>query len=191
MKKICIDCGYGMKEEKVEIENLLEGNSNMVLAKKVEEKLTELGFTVYMTRNSNEYITLNERLRRIENSGAEVAITIDTNWSQNPNQKGIETYYGNSKSGELLAKKIQKELVKATQLYNRGFLPSSNKNLESIYLLTNCMVTTVITLLGFHSNPYERELHSQEEFMDIASTALARGIFKYFDIKIKPFKIAK
>ena len=180
-----------MKEEIVEIANLLEGNRNMVFAKKVEEKLTELGFTVYLTRNNDEYITINERIRRIEDFKAEAAIAIDTNWSQNPNQKGIETYYGNNKPGELLAKKIQKELVKSTHLYNRGFLPSSNKAPQSIYLLTNCMVTTVVTLLGFNSNPHERELHSQEEFVDIASTAFARGIYKYFDIGVNLLKIAK
>ncbi len=192
MKKICIDCGYGINEEIFKRANLMEGSSNIIMAKKVGEKLTGLGFIVHMTRNRNEYIPLSERLKRIKNSGAEASITIDTNWSENSNQKGIETYYGDgSKSGELLAKKIQKELTMSTHLYNRGFLCSSSKNPEGIYLLTNCMMTSVITLLGFYSNPYERELYLKEEFKEAASAALVRGICKYFDIKIKPLKTAK
>lgn len=111
MKKICIDCGYGINEEIFKIANLMEGSSNIIMAKKVGEKLTGLGFVVHMTRNSNEYIPLSERLKRIKNSGAEASITIDTNWSENSNQKGIETYYGDgSKSGELLAKKDTKRV---------------------------------------------------------------------------------
>lgn len=192
MRKVCIDCGYGMGYGVSTEMNTIEGNNNLIIGERVAKKLSELRFAVSMTRNNNEYITLEERLKRIEDSKAKIAISIDVNWSQNPNQKGVETYYGKtSKTGDLLAKRVQKELIIATQLYNRGFLCSSDKNYKGIFFLTNSKVVTVITLIGFYSNTYERELRLQEKFKERVSMAVAEGICKYFDINIKPHKIAK
>jgi N-acetylmuramoyl-L-alanine amidase len=187
VNKICIDCGYGMNKEIFGLIKTLEEENNLAIGEKVREKLMALRFNVYMIRTNNDYLPIKERIRRIEDSGAEVAIIIDPNWSENPNQKGIETYYGDGGIfGELLAKKIQKELVTSTHLYNRGFLRSSDKAQEDIFLLTNCKVTTIVTLLGFFSNPYERKLLLGERFRENISTAMVKGICKYFDIKKSP-----
>lgn len=181
MKKICLDCGFGMGEEIYKIKGSLEGINNLKLAEKTAKKLVNSGFIVVMTRTKDEYMLLEERIRRIEESEADIAISIDSNWSNNPNQKGIETYYGDYEFGELFAKKIHKELINSTRLYNRGFIFSSDQIKNDIYLLTKSKVRTIVILLGFYTNPTEREMLLGEELKEKFSDALVNGVIKYLN----------
>lgn len=175
MLKVYIDWGYGAGYEDF---NCYE------IGKKLFDKLEFQGLSVSIRPQSDYKIDLEQRLSLIEHSNADILIAIDANWSENKNQKGIETYYSpSSKRGELLAKKIQKELIKATNLYNRGIICCSEKTNQAIARLAEYNETSVVTFIGFYSNPYERSIIETNEFKELISGGIFNGILEYLKTK--------
>ena len=58
MKKICLDCGFGMGEEIYKIKGSLEGINNLKLAEKTAKKLVNSGFIVVMTKQILLYLLI-------------------------------------------------------------------------------------------------------------------------------------
>ncbi|SHI62550.1 N-acetylmuramoyl-L-alanine amidase family protein [Lutispora thermophila] len=175
MPKIYIDWGYGVGYEDFDCYEI---------AKNMFDKLQNNGIPVNIRSRSGNKVSLEDRLSLIERSNADILIVIDVNWSDNTNQKGIETYYrDSSKRGELLAKKIQKELVKATKLYNRGIISCNNKTHPNIIRLIESNETAVVSLIGFYSNPYERLIMEQNQYKKMISDGICDGILEYLKIK--------
>lgn len=90
--------------------------------------------------------------------------------------KGAQVfYYGQSKEGEALAKKIQESLVARVDLNNHR----KEKANESYYLLKKTPTPTVIVECGFLSNSEEAELLNTEEFQDKVAYGIMMGILQY------------
>lgn len=175
MYSVFIDWGYGIGEEVF---------SSYKIGEKLYNKLELSGISVGMRPITNTVISLEERISLIEHTKADILICIDSNWSENANQKGIETYYNASSiKGELLAKKVQRELIKATNLYNRGIISYSDKTNPSISSLLKANETSIVTLIGFYSNPHERLKIEQDMFKERASLGILNGIKKLYKTK--------
>jgi len=175
MYSVFIDWGYGIGEEVF---------CSYKVGEKLYNKLEQSGISVGMRPISNTLISLEERISLIQHTKADILICIDTNWSANVNQKGIETYYNaSSKKGELLAKKVQRELIKATNLYNRGIISCSDKVNPSISRLLKANEVSIVTLIGFYSNPHERLKIEQDIFKEKASNGILNGIRKLYKTK--------
>ncbi len=100
-----------------------------------------------MTRDSDTYPTLTERVELANNQGADAFISIHSNaYPDNPDVNGTETYYDDSyatqKSYELAAS-IQRELLKRLDTTNRGV---RNNNYKVIRETT---MPSVLVELGF------------------------------------------
>ena len=102
-----------------------EKNMNLSIAKAMRAELQKYtGVTVYMTRTTDEYVGLEDRVDQAAARGADVFISIHINAGGG---KGAEVYYPNGSSynksthstGYALASKIQKNLV-ALGLTDRG-----------------------------------------------------------------------
>jgi N-acetylmuramoyl-L-alanine amidase len=92
---------------------------------------------------------------KVENkSGATLFISIHCNSHTNENAHGVETWYCNgSTKGLQIADIVQKELVKATNLTNRGIKPSS-----TLHVLNKTKAPAVLVELAFISNPTEEQI---------------------------------
>ena len=172
MQKVFVDWGYGMGDEVF---------SCYKIGEKVFKELEILGIPVELRGESKSRISIEKRIREIQSSQANILISVDSNWSNNKNQKGIETYYNHmNKNGDLLAKKVQRELIKATNFYNRGIISCSNKTNEAVNALLQCNSTSIVALIGFYSNPYERLQMEQDKFRELISNSILKGLEKYF-----------
>ncbi len=175
MFSVYIDWGYGIGEEAF---------SSFRIGEKLYNELKLLGASVGIRPISDTAVSVEERISLIEHANADILISIDTNWSENANQKGIETYYSaSSKKGELLAKKVQRELIKATNLYNRGIISCSDKVNSVISRLIKANETSIVTLIGFYSNPHERLKIEQDMFKELASIGILNGIKELYKTK--------
>ena len=172
MQKVFIDWGYGMGDGFF---------SCYKIGEKLFRELEFLGIPAELRVESERRISIEKRIKEIKSSQANILISIDSNWSNNTNHKGIETYYNYmNKNGDLLAKKVQRELIKATNFYNRGIIGCSNKTNEIINSLLECNSTSIVSLVGFYSNPYERLLMEEDKFRDLISGSILKGLVKYF-----------
>lgn len=136
-----------------------------------------------MTRYSDEALgkskksDMNERRKFIEESGADIMVSIHQNAFPSPAAKGAQTfYYKNSENGKRLAQCIQKALVEKADDTNKR----SAKENSQYYVLKNISVPAVIVECGFLSNSREEQLLNTEDYRQRIAWAIYVGINEYF-----------
>lgn len=98
VKKVTVDMGHGGDDYGAPgyMKGVHEKEVVLVLGKKLASKLrSELGCEVIMTRNSDKYLTLEERTAIANTKNSDIFISLHTNAARNKNAYGIETYYLN------------------------------------------------------------------------------------------------
>ena len=120
---------------------------------------------------------MNERRKFIEESKADIMVSIHQNAFPSPSARGAQTfYYKNSEKGKRLAQCIQNALLeKADESNKRGVKENSQ-----YYVLKNISVPAVIVECGFLSNREEEQLLNTEEYRQKIAWAIYVGINEYF-----------
>ena len=90
---VAIDAGHGGRDGGTAgPDGVMEKTLNLDLARRVRRRLAEEGFEVRMTRESDEFLELDERSARAAAWGADVFVSIHLNSSADPASRGVETY---------------------------------------------------------------------------------------------------
>ena len=107
-KTIVIDPGHGGKDP-----GAFGGDTRkeriivLSISKKLREILTQRGYTVLMTRDTNRFIPLRERTAFAIQHKADLFLSIHANGSESSKARGIETYYldvaSTDKASEIIA----------------------------------------------------------------------------------------
>ena len=116
---VCIDAGHGGKDPGAEYNGIVEKDKNLEIAKMVAEELKDAGAKVYLTRSSDEYVSLTDRTDYADKKGCNLFISIHCNAG---NGRGTEVYYSvNSKyAKKSLAESISKAVSKELGTTNIG-----------------------------------------------------------------------
>ncbi len=147
------------------------------------------GYEVVMTRETGEGLykpgTKNMKVEDMHNrceiiSKAMPVFTVSIHQNSYPEEyvKGAQVfYYGHSKEGEALAKKIQNSLVLHLDPDNHRV----EKANESYYLLKKTPTPTVIVECGFLSNSEEAELLDTDAYQEKVAWAIMMGVSQYLN----------
>ena len=130
-KCIIIDPGHGGKDSGTSVGNILEKNINLSIAIKLKNKLNKHGVDVLLTRdgdydlsspnvNRRKKSDFDNRIRLINNSSADMYLSIHINYFDDNRYYGAQTFY--TVGNEVLAETIQQEF---------------NTNLNSLLLSTS------------------------------------------------------
>lgn len=188
---IIIDAGHGGKDPgKVGTVGTLEKDINLAIALYLKEILENQDIHVIMTRendmdlsttSSNRKISdMKERVALIQESNAELVVSIHQNSYTAPQVYGAQCFYRtNSTEGEQLASIIQNQIITST---NQTKIRSIKSN-DDYYLLKHSPLPTVIVECGFLSNPEEEKLLLTDEYQRKMAWAIHLGILKYLNIK--------
>ena len=98
VSRIVIDPGHGGKDFGApgHIKGVHEKDITLQISRRLAKKIEkELGCEVILTRNSDRYLTLEERTAIANTKNADLFISIHTNAAKNSNAHGIETYFLN------------------------------------------------------------------------------------------------
>jgi N-acetylmuramoyl-L-alanine amidase len=95
LRKIVLDPGHGGKDPgAIGVGGIAEKDIVLSVAKKLARKLkTELGVQVFLTRNDDHFVPLEERAAMANSEDADLFISLHVNASPNSETRGIETYY--------------------------------------------------------------------------------------------------
>lgn len=189
-KCIVVDAGHGGDDPgKIGINGTLEKDINLLIAHKLKALLESQGYEVVMTRTTGEGLyrqgTKNMKVEDMQNRCKIIAetmpvFTVSIHQNSYPEEyvKGAQVfYYGQSKEGAELAKRIQESLVVRLDPENHR-LEKAN---ESYYLLKKTPTPTVIVECGFLSNSEEAELLNTEAYQDRIAFAVMMGIVQYLN----------
>ena len=191
---VVIDPGHGGKDSGATANGLYEKNLTLSIAKYCREELEKYaGVKVYMTRESDTYPTLTERVELAKNWGADVLVSIHINSADATGANGAEVWYPNSNynaeihnEGQVLAGKIQKELV-ALGLTDRKITTGNSKDYkypdgsvaDSLSIIRNSKLNGfpgIIVEHAFISNPSDAAKLKQDSFLKQLGIADATGI---------------
>ncbi len=181
---IVIDAGHGGKDPgKVGVNDALEKDINLEIAKQLQKHLQEKGIEVLMIREEDEMLAsedsrnkkvedMKERVKRINESEASMVVSIHQNSYQDGSVHGAQVfYYTHSTEGEQMAVVMQEALLQVDETNTR-----KAKANDTYYLLKRTTIPTVIVECGFLSNAEEAKKLVTEEYQEEVAKAIAQGI---------------
>lgn len=199
---VVLDPGHGGSDGGANGHGLYEKNLTLSIAKYCKEELEQYnGVTVYMTRESDVYVGLEERVQKAKNWGAKVFVSIHIN-SAAASANGAEVWYPNpnynaeiNKQGEQLADEILQQLVQLG-LADRGIKVRYSDNepgntypdgsrTDYYSVIRNSKrngFPGIIVEHAFISNSSDAAKLAQESFQKQLGIADATGIANYFNL---------
>jgi N-acetylmuramoyl-L-alanine amidase len=139
------------------------------VAQRLNRKLRESKLKTVMTRSSDVFIPLDERVT-IENSQKNaVFVSIHFNDSRRRGIRGFETYYHSGASFDL-ASRIQEKLITIPNSANRGI------HTANFRVLRNATCPAVLVECGFLSNRSEGNQAGDWEYRELLADRIAEAI---------------
>jgi N-acetylmuramoyl-L-alanine amidase len=193
-KIIVVDAGHGGVDSGANRPGVREKDINLAIALQVRDGLQGSNAKVMLTRDTdvelsgscdNEKVRgryrrdLNARLELIQESDADLFVSIHANASSNPRQRGVECYYySKSEAGKTLALLIQEQLRTVAPI-------SQEAERANFFVLRRNHVPAVLIETGFITNPNERVLLQSPEYQRKIAEAIVSGIVKYYQTSAK------
>ena len=103
---IVIDAGHGGPDPGAIRSNIKEKDLTLMAAKILREELLKRNFTVYLTRSSDRYIKLRNRVKYARNKSADLFISIHADSTKNKNTKGTSIYSLSEKASDKLSQAL-------------------------------------------------------------------------------------
>ncbi len=177
-KVILLDPGHGGYDPgAVGAGGLKEKDVNLDIALRVYQLLkANTNARVYITRDSDRFVSLNERSTMANSLGADTFISFHINGSENGRERGIETYahYNSPKGAWALAWYIHDNLVKELGLADRGL------KADNFHVVRETKMESVLLEIGFITDTTEEKLLSQSSTREKAARAVYNGILSYY-----------
>jgi N-acetylmuramoyl-L-alanine amidase len=177
---IVLDPGHGYKDPGTHYEGYKEKDIVLSVGKKVADRLRSAGAKVIMTRETDTFLELNERVEMAEDVYAELFVSLHVNSvKNNTSVKGTETYFNtstnmNGAESKLLAYEIQKQMVEQADMYDRGIKDSG------FYVIKNNHIPAVLLEMGFLPNKEDREKLVSDQYQEIIAESIYQGINNYY-----------
>jgi N-acetylmuramoyl-L-alanine amidase len=139
------------------------------VAQRLDRKLRESQVKTVMTRNSDVFIPLNDRVATENKEKNAVFVSIHFNDSRKRKTRGFETYYHSSASFDL-ASRIQQKLMTIPNSANGGVHTANFRVLR----LANC--PAVLVECGYLSNRSEGNQARDWEYRELLADRIAEAI---------------
>jgi N-acetylmuramoyl-L-alanine amidase len=177
--KILLDPGHGGPEDSGATgpTGYPEKNVTLIMSKLVREQLQARGATVYMTREDDKDVSLQDRVTMIDKLKPAIAISIHYNSLPDDgdaqNTQGMGAFWYNTQAHSLavfLHNYIVKQLGR----------PSYGVFWDNLALTRPTTTPAVLLELGFMSNPVEFEWVTNPQEQPKLASAIADGITQWF-----------
>ena len=177
--KIIIDAGHGGKEPgAVGCMSDLEKDLNLKAAKALKKELKSKNYKVLMTRNSDKFVSLKDRVNYAKDKKGVIFISLHMNSIPeyaNPNtHKGSETYYYNEFS-KSLAKSVQLALTKSLGTRDNGIKQAS------FAVIRPTEYVGILVETAFLINPEDVEIYKSKDYYKKVSKGVTNGIETYLN----------
>ncbi len=173
---VVIDPGHGGNDTgAIGIGGLREIDVVLPISTQVRDILEQNGVQVVMTREYDREVDLEPRTQLANRVNADLFISIHANAIDmtRPDVNGIETYYFQSRSGQLLAQYIHNSILQTTGAPNRGVREAR------FYVLRHTRMPAVLVEVGFVTGAQDAQKLADPAYRSVMAEAIARGILQY------------
>ncbi len=200
---VVLDAGHGGSDPGAQKNGIVEKTVNLKIAQYCKEELGQYaGIVVYMTRNSDTYLTLAQRAQVAINKKADLFVSLHNNSNESSGPNGANVYYPNSnynanvgKTGMELASIIESKLTDLGLASGGIHIRNSENNtrypdgsLADYYgVIKRCKeygIPGLIVEHAFISNAGDAQKYlSSDASLKKLGIADATGIAEYFGLK--------
>jgi len=178
--RVVVDAGHGGKDPGASIGGVDEKDLNLALALRVAALARSYpNLEVVLTRDTDRYLTLEERLGLAHRLGAAAYISIHGNSFPQATRCGVETLVDTTRSpgdpSYSLAEHVQREVVLATGAQDLGV------RRQPLYL-SSCRVPAVLVEVGHLSCPAERIRLLSPAYQDRLAKGILQGILEFLGL---------
>ena len=175
-KTIVIDAGHGGKDSgTISHTGIKEKTLTLRTARLLKEKLQAQGANAVLTRSSDRYVSLPERVQMAYRCRADAFISIHYDSAKDQHAKGATVYYYDLFSDYLLALSLEHPLSRMTPILFRGV------SFGNYYVLRENRLPSVLVELGYLSNPAEAGIVAADHYQQEAANAIVNGLRDYFE----------
>ena len=174
---VVIDPGHGGRDlGAIGIGGLRESVIVLDVSKRVKELLSEKGVKVRMTRNSQIDLDLPPRVSIANREDADIFVSIHANASRGKRKdiNGLETFYYSGWRGRLLAKNIQKQILKVSP-----GSPDRGVRQGRFFVIKNTQMPAVLLEIGFLTGRLDARRLGKSIHRKRIAYAIAKGILEY------------
>lgn len=187
---IVIDPGHGGVDNGASGNQVIEKEVTLAISTKLGQILEQYGARVIFTREGDiDYYTrgkggkrndLLKRIEIIENSGAELFISIHCNAFRNVKLSGAQVFYNPQfAENKIIAERLQGAI--------RGLLPNNKrlaKSDTSILLLKGSKIPGVMIETGYLTNQQEAKLLIDSTYQEKLVEHIAKGLAYHFSLTV-------
>ncbi len=171
-RTVVIDAGHGGQDHGGQWGQVYEKHLALDTATRLEANLKAMGYQTVMTRRSDYFISLPQRVSIGNSYKDAIFVCVHFNYTWKQDVRGLETYYYSSE-GQRLAQFVQSSLVSRTHTVDRS------SKFARFYVLRNSTLPAILVEGGFVSNESERDRMKSGGFREAIARGVAEGIQRY------------
>ena len=174
---VVIDPGHGgIDPGAIGIGGIRETDVVLEVSKIVENLLSDKGVKVKLTRKNEINLDLPPRVSFANNTNADIFVSIHANASRGKKRgiNGLETFYYRGGRGRLLAKKIQKQILRVSP-----GSPDRGVKQGRFYVIKNTSMPAVLVEIGFLTGRLDARRLEKAAHRKRLAYAIAKGILEY------------
>lgn len=178
--KIFIDPGHGGNDSGAVGNGFLEKSLNLDISLRQKNLFESFGHQVKMSRITDETVSLQERVQKANQWGADIFIS---NHINSGGGTGIEVWHSITGGiGKLYAEKVENNLRKIFK--SRGLKSMKGNNGDYLYVIRSTKMPAILNEFGFIDNSFDMAIISKEEMRQKCAEAVVYGVIgKEFDEK--------
>lgn len=171
-RTVVIDPGHGGQDNGGQWGKVYEKHLALDTAVRLESNLKRMGYRTVMTRRSDYFVTLPQRVAVGNKYKDAIFVSVHYNYTWKEQVSGLETFYY-SAEGQKLAQQVQRCLVHHTRTTDR------QAKFARFYVIRNSKVPAILVEGGFVSNEVERTRMKSAAFRESIARGVAEGIQRY------------
>ena len=174
---VVIDPGHGGPDPgAIGIGGMRETDIVLEVSKIVKKLLSDKGVNVMLTRKKEIDLDLPPRVSFANNTDADIFVSIHANASRGKRRdiNGLETFYFRGWRGRLLAKRIQKQILRVSP-----GSPDRGVKQGRFYVIKNTKMPAVLVEIGFLTGRLDARRLEKTAHRKRLAYAIAKGILEY------------
>lgn len=176
---VVVDAGHGGEDPGAVVAGVREKDIVLDIALRIFELSRDGPVQVVLTRMTDRYVDLVERVRFAEEVGAVLYLTVHANYSADARVRGVEVWVANTRrAGDPsweLARAVLRALVRQTGAADRGVRS------QKLYL-RHTRLPAALVEVGYLSNPAERRLLLDPGYRERVARGILEGIHGFLGL---------
>jgi N-acetylmuramoyl-L-alanine amidase len=176
---VTIDPGHGGKDSgAIGLDGLREVDVILPISLRVSKILEEKGVATQLTRDSDYFVGLDERVVMSHKAGANIFVSIHANSIDNrPDVNGLETYHYHR--GLELANIVHSNIARLLGEDRDDPLLDRGVRTARFLVLRKSEIPAILVEVGYLTSPTESLKLANEKYRDRMADAIAQGILEY------------